>query len=362
MMVQTFLVIDDDAGDRKLLRRLISQRQEPSETQEAPTGAEAMNRNLAEPDMIFLDYMLPDTSGVELITELAQRWPRAAICMMTGQGDEEIAKESIRRGAIDYLPKRNLSPAALDRVIKTGCKLARMRWQLDEKREDLSMFSEVLVHDLKAPIRSMRFLVEKLQEDIAGGAAQEINRDVELIGKSADRLHDLVNSLAGHIHYDSETDEEVVHAAVLVEEACQVLLAEIERTEARITCDADGMVRCRTPQIVQLLQNLVGNAIKYAGQSPPRINVRCREGPEGLHFEVADQGVGVPPEHRETIFLPFKRLPVSASIPGTGLGLATCRKIVDRHGGRIWCDPEVSEGTIIHFTLPHRPQSLDRAG
>lgn len=356
------LIVDDDLADRKLLRRLMHQIDPATEVAEVSDGSAALAHGAAEIDMIFLDYLLPDTKGIDLIAPLARRWPRAAICLMTGQGDEEIAKQSIQRGAVDYLPKRNLTLPALARVVETGCKMAQMRWQLEEKREDLSMFSEVLVHDLKAPIRSMRFLVRKLQEDLAEGTATDIGRDVQLIGKSADRLHDLVTSLAGHIHYDSETSEEEVAASALVEEASQMLLAEIERSGAQIASEGEAKVTCHVPQIVQLLQNLIGNAIKYAGQAPPRITIRCRDTPEGVHLEVEDRGIGVPPEYRETIFQPFKRLPVSAAIPGTGLGLATCRKIVDRHGGRIWCDPETTGGTLIHVTLPCRSQSLARTG
>ncbi|SIO18165.1 sensor histidine kinase [Vannielia litorea] len=360
-MALRVLVIDDDAGDRKLVRRLIGQRDGDTEVQEAASGAEATASDMPEPDMIFLDYLLPDGKGVEFIAPLAQRWPRAAICMMTGQGDEEIAKESIRRGAIDYLPKRNISAPALGRVIETGCKLARMRWQIDEQRDDLSVFSEVLVHDLKAPIRSMRFLVDKLNEDLAEGRDTDVQRDVQLIGKSADRLNDLVISLAGHVHFDRECVAEEITAAVLIEDASQSLLAEIERTGARICAQGDARLTCHAPQIVQLLQNLIGNAIKYAGANPPRVTIRCTEEAEAVQLSVADRGIGVPPEYRQTIFEPFKRLPVAAAIPGTGLGLATCRKIVERHGGRIWCDDSVTEGTIIHVRLPRRTQGLARS-
>lgn len=360
-MSRCFLIVDDDLADRKHLRRLLARLDPAATILEAGDAEAALETEAREIAMIFLDYLLPEASGVELIAPLAGRWPRAAICMMTGQGDEEIAKESIRRGAADYLPKRSLTPEALSRAIDTGCKIARMRWQLDEKREDLSMFSEVLVHDLRAPIRSMRFLVEKLEEDLAEGAAREVSRDVRLIGKSADRLHDLVTSLAGHVHYDHETEAQQISAAELIEDACQALLAEISRSRARITVAAEGRITCHGPQLVQLLQNLIGNAIKYAGEAAPEISIRCRDSAEGLHFEVADKGVGVQPEHRDTIFLPFKRLPVSAAIPGTGLGLATCRKIVERHGGRIWCDSEVTEGTTIHVSLPHQGMDLARS-
>ncbi|QDC07892.1 response regulator [Oceanicola sp. D3] len=361
-MTLSFLVIDDDAGDRKLLRRLLGQRKDPSEVHEAVNAEAAMACDLPAPDMVFLDYMLPDASGADLIIPLGRRWPRAAICMMTGQGDEEIAKDSIQRGAIDYLPKRNLSPAALDRVIKTGCKLARMRWQLDEQREDLSVFSEVLVHDLKAPIRSMRFLVDKLNEDLAEGTAKDVRRDVQLIGKSADRLNDLVTSLAGHVHFDHETAEEEVTSDELVEAARTVLLEEIERTGAKVVSKGRARFTCHMPQIVQLLQNLIGNAIKYAGDAPPHITIHCSEIPEEVRLSVEDKGIGVPPEYRQTIFEPFKRLPVAAAIPGTGLGLATCRKVVDRHGGRIWCDEGTTEGTAIHVVLPRRPKPLACTG
>ena len=361
-MAPRFVVIDDDEGDRKLLRRLIGQLPGGGEIWMAQNGEAALALDLEDPDMVFLDHLLPGANGVELIGALTERWPRAGICLMTGQGDEEIAKESIRRGAVDYLPKRNLSPAALARVVETGCKLARMRWQIEEHREELSLFSEVLVHDLKAPIRSVRFLVEKLQEDIAEGMSAEVARDVQLIGKAADRLHDLVESLARHVDFDHEAPVTEAGARSLLEDATTMLLAEIESSGAEITLETEPVaLSCHAAQVAQLFQNLIGNAIKYAGTGPPRITLRARAEGGDVHFEVEDRGIGVPPQYRKTIFEPFKRLPVAAAIPGTGLGLATCRKIVDRHKGRIWCDPEVTDGTRIHVVLPQNTAALARS-
>lgn len=136
----------------------------------------------------------------------------------------------------------------------------------------------------------------------------------------------------------------------------QTLDLELKQSEAVVEICASialPSVHCQPPQIAQTLQNLISNALKYAGESAPQITLTVTEDACGMVvFDIADQGIGIPAAFLDRIFEPFKRVPGSGETQGTGLGLATCKKVVQRHGGRIWCVSELGRGTSIRFTLP----------
>ena len=347
------LVIDDDAADRQLVRRLIASSGVAAKVHEAGNGEEAHALEAPDVDAVFLDYMLPGTDGLVLLQELLERWPRGAVILMTGQGDQDLAKSAIQRGATDYITKQSLNANAIGRMLETGIKTARMRWKLEQQRAELATFAETLVHDLKAPIRSVGFLARQIEEDLDDGDLDAIRAALRLMGKSTSRMRDLIDSLAGHVRLDREEAAETVPVADLVDRALIALSREIEDRGAVVGfAPSAAMLTCHPPQIAQLLQNLVANALKYAGSRVPRIDIAVGEAADHLHFRVSDNGVGIAAEHTGRIFEPFKRAAAADAPPGTGLGLATCRKIVQRHGGTIWCQSEPGVGTTIHFRIP----------
>lgn len=353
MSALDIVIVDDDEGDRKLVRRLLARSGIELRVHEAK-GAEDLQGAGDAVDAVFLDYLLPGGDGLALLADLRQRWPRAAIMLMTGQGDEEVAKSAILLGAADYIPKSSLNQDAIVRMLKRGIEAARMKWRLDEQRRELATFSEVLVHDFKAPIRATDYLAARAEEAIAAGDSDSAQDSLGMLRRSVRQMADLVDSLASHIRLDREQKPTVVEALDLIERARAALEPEIAETHARIESDVTAPpFECLAAQVVQLLQNLIANALKYRGDDPPIIRITARpEGEEGaVYFAVSDNGPGIAPEYREKIFDPFTRAPSRNSAAGTGLGLATCRKIVRRHGGRIWCDSEVGKGTTMQFTL-----------
>jgi chemotaxis family two-component system sensor kinase Cph1 len=143
----------------------------------------------------------------------------------------------------------------------------------------------------------------------------------------------------------TDAGEALRHALANLEASIRETAAEIAHGQLP-TVSADGT------QLVHLFQNLVGNALKFRGASPPKIRVdACREEDHWLFF-VRDNGIGMDPEYRDRIFLIFQRLHARNEYPGTGIGLAICKKIVDRHGGRIWVESQPGQGSTFYFTLP----------
>lgn len=347
------LIVDDDAGDRKLIRRLLKGSALTVTVTEADAGHAALAIDDPKISAILLDHLLPGETGLDVLSDLRRKWPHAGIVLMTGQGNEEIAKTAIKKGANDYVAKSALSEASLTRMLRSAIEVATIQWKLEEHRKDLETFSDVLIHDLRSPIRGAIFLSEEIIEAIDDGDVEAARDSARLMRKASGQMADFVDSLSKLIQLDHDEAFETCSFGDIADRALTALSREVESSGARIAVTYDlPPLRCRQAQVAQLLQNLVANAIKFSGDTVPRIEISAVAEDIGLKLTVRDHGIGVPPEYRERIFEPFKRVPSASQVAGTGLGLTTCRKIAGRHGGRIWCDPAVVEGTAIHITLP----------
>jgi light-regulated signal transduction histidine kinase (bacteriophytochrome) len=135
------------------------------------------------------------------------------------------------------------------------------------------------------------------------------------------------------------------------------LRTAIEETGAMVTRDPMPTLAADEIQLGQLFQNLIGNALKFRSASVPRINIAVTESTEEYSFEVRDNGIGIEPQYYERIFMVFQRLHNKGEYPGTGIGLAICKKVVERHGGRIWVESRPGEGSSFFFTLPKEQRS-----
>lgn len=341
--------MDDDLVDRKTVRRMLSGAFAEVSILEACGGAEAFQIAIDEPDFAIFDYRLPGRSGLEVMTEFLEKWPNLTCVVMTGDGDEEIAKSAIKLGAFDYIQKNKLSEGALKRILSHGIERSRMNRQLESQKAELEIFSDVLIHDLKAPIRTIRFLSDQVKQDMDDGDDTSVRKGFELLARSAQQMGSLIDSLASHIHLNKEAEFERASLRQILEAASAALGPEIARNNVKINLNCpDWTIDCCGPQLIQLFQNLFANSIKYRGDPDPMITVTVDVPAEDrVLISVADNGAGVPEEFLERIFEPFKRAPSRAGVSGTGLGLATCRKVAERHGGSIICLSEVGIGSTF---------------
>ena len=148
---------------------------------------------------------------------------------------------------------------------------------------------------------------------------------------------------------------ETVHCDSALETARLNLASALRQSGAVVTLDSLPIVQADGGQLVQLFQNLLGNALKYRNAATPEIHVGCREQDGFWHFSVKDNGIGIDPQFSERIFVLFQRLHGKAEYQGNGIGLAICKKIVERHGGKIWVESEADKGSNFKFTLPITP-------
>jgi PAS domain S-box-containing protein len=224
---------------------------------------------------------------------------------------------------------------------------------LSLSNEELENFAHVLVHDLKAPTRSIQHFAAYIKTSIREENLEQIARDCCRIDQTARRMNTLIDTLYQYIMAESQTVFEPVETHQIMRDTLSNLEYLIQKRGARVTHSSLPVVTGNVAQLGQLLQNLIGNAIKYCEAEIPSVHVSAHQH-EAMTwlFSVSDNGIGIPEEFSQQVFQPFKRLHGVEKYEGTGLGLATCRKIVERHGGTIWCESKEGLGTKFFFTLP----------
>jgi PAS domain S-box-containing protein len=229
--------------------------------------------------------------------------------------------------------------------------LERRTAQLRRSNEDLQHFASMASHELQEPARTVERYARLLQEEYAGKLDAEGDRILDRVAGGARRLQDLIDDLLSLARLESrERPFQPVDAEEVFANAVADLGAAIEESGATVTHSRLPTIHADPVQILRLLQNLLGNALKYRGEEKPRVFLSAALADGQWVFSVHDNGVGIDPAESESIFLPFKRL--QPEVPGTGLGLATCRRIVERHGGRIWVKSEPGQGSTFYFTIP----------
>jgi chemotaxis family two-component system sensor kinase Cph1 len=240
---------------------------------------------------------------------------------------------------------------------KTEMVLADHVRELARSNAELEQFASVVSHDLRAPLTSIGGCAELLGELLEGRLDPETAELLRDVKDSVAHMGRLIRSLLAYSRVGkgglklAHCNVEKVLASVVVD-----LRAAIADTGARITHDPLPLVRADESLLAQLLQNLLENGIKYCGEAAPVIHVSGQSSDRNWSFSIRDNGIGIDPQHFEKIFLIFQRLHSDESrYPGLGVGLATCKKIVERHGGRIWVESAPGAGSVFHFSLP-RPQ------
>jgi PAS domain S-box-containing protein len=229
--------------------------------------------------------------------------------------------------------------------------MAQRSEQLRRANEELLQFASMASHELQEPVRMMERYTQLLKEDFGGKLGAEGGELVDVVTGAAGRLRRLIEDLLAISRVESrERRPEAASVDDLLEEALGNLRDTIEEAGAAVTRSPLPKIDVEPSQIVQVLQNLIGNALKFRGPAPPKVHVAARrEGSEWV-FSVRDNGIGIDPAEAEAVFAIFKRL--QTEVPGTGVGLAICRKIVERHGGRIWVESEPGRGSTFFFTIP----------
>jgi signal transduction histidine kinase len=274
--------------------------------------------------------------GVREANDVAQEIVRASQLLHRETQERRSAQEKVQK---------------FNDVLET--RVAERTTQLDLANDELENFAAVLVHDLKSPTRTIRQFVQLIEESNGEGRFEKAAEQLHHVSEAAQRIDALIDTLRQYTKAGERVAFTPVEMSVAMTDAMANLHDEIGARSARVTHDALPCVTGSAPQLAQLLQNLIGNGIKYCEAATPTIHVAAEaNGGDTWRFTVTDNGIGIAKESYGEVFNAFRRLHGSGKYEGTGLGLATCKKIVERHGGVIGCASEPGHGTTFSFTLP----------
>jgi PAS domain S-box-containing protein len=232
-------------------------------------------------------------------------------------------------------------------------KLKETMDDLKRSNRDLEQFAYVASHDLQEPLRMVSSYTQLLKRRYGGKLGADADEFIEFAVDGANRMQGMIQALLAFSRVGTRGNLFVpTEGETLVKKALLNLKAAIEDSSAVITHDPMPTLSVDGIQIIQLLQNLIGNAIKFRGTEPPKIHVGLEDKGEDWLLYVRDSGIGLDMEFKERIFVIFQRLHTKGEYPGTGIGLAVCKRIVERHGGRIWVESEPGKGATFFFTIP----------
>lgn len=239
-------------------------------------------------------------------------------------------------------------------------KLEQLTTELTRSNQELEQFAYVASHDLQEPLRAVTSYTQMLARRYSGQLDEKADKYVGYIVDGATRMQQLIQDLLTYSRVGRyELKLQPTDCNEVLNRVLKDLQVAIAQSNAIVTFDVLPTVMADTPQIVQLFQNIIGNAIKYRGEEPPQVHISASQQDSEWLFSVRDNGIGIEPQYAERIFVIFQRLHTRKEYSGTGLGLAICKKIVERHGGRIWVESQPGCGSTFYFTLPIISRELD---
>jgi signal transduction histidine kinase len=359
------LVVEDSAAELHLLSALL--RTEGFQVIGCGSAGEALE-HVQQRDfgVAVVDLRLPDLSGTQLLQRIRSFDDQIRVIIYTGNATYDSLKEALNLGAFAYLEKvgdrsellRHVHRACRERVDRYAWNLERAVAQRTEElarsNAELESFASMVAHDLRSPLLTISGYCQLLEEELGAQPEAGAKQYLQQIIHGATRMSRLIEDVLEYSRAANSAGslQAVDMASVLIQTLAN-LDASIRAQEAEIETGPMPTLVGDQTQLVQLFQNLIGNAIKFHGREPPRVHVSAARDGHGWQFAVADNGIGIAREHFDQIFQAFHRLH-GPEYPGTGLGLTLCKRIVERHGGQIWPDSIIGHGTTFNITLPDR--------
>jgi PAS domain S-box-containing protein len=243
------------------------------------------------------------------------------------------------------------------RVEERTKELAVANQVLEQSNLELTQFAYVASHDLQSPLRSISGFVQLLKLEYADKLDEQAQDWIRRTVQATVRMETLIRDLLSYSSVDARSRPFAqIPFLDIVNDALILLESSIHDSGAQVTWDSLPDIMGDRSQLVQLMQNLIGNGLTYRGDKPPHIHISAERSGNEWIFSVRDNGIGVDPKYSEQIFEIFKRLHDQKDYPGTGIGLAVCRRVVNRHGGKIWVKSESGQGSTFQFSIPERTE------
>ena len=366
------LIVEDNPADVDLMRNALPEMGPIRfHGESVPLLSEALARLATGGiDLIMTDLGLPDSQGLATFRKLRQAAPDLAIIVLTGNDDQEMAIAAVREGAQDFLVKGQISGNLLVRAVRYAIErkraeedINRKAKELQEKNEELARFTYSVSHDLKSPLVTVMTFLGYLEQDLRKQDQERMNKDMAYIRGAADKMSRLLDEVLELSRIGRKMNPPLESPLQAIVREAQDLVAgqiaercvQVEVTQEPVLLYGDR------PRLVAVFQNLLDNAVKFMGDQPsPRVVIGVESGAEDVIFFVRDNGKGIDPRHQPKLFGLFEKLDPGA--PGTGIGLALVKRIVEVHGGRIWAESEGhGKGTCFKFTLGKKPSEQHKS-
>lgn len=361
-----FVMVEDNSIDVELARQELRRGGFDFTSVVVETAEDFIREVTAHrPDLVLADYNLPQWSGMEALDILKREQPGVPLILVTGALGEVTAVECLKSGISDYILKGALArlPVAVRRTLQEQ-QLQEQRKQTEREKEtylqelkrsnaELEQFAYVASHDLQEPLRMVASYTELLGERYRGKLDPNADKYIGYAMDGAHRMQRLIRDLLAYARVGSTakllqpTDASAVLASVL-----GGMRTTIESNKAEVVFGLLPSVMADESQLGQIFLNLINNAIKFHSDRSPRVEISALADGMTWDFSVKDNGIGMEMENAGRIFEMFQRLHSREDYEGTGIGLAIAKRIVERHGGRIWCESVVGQGSTFHFTLP----------
>ena len=267
------------------------------------------------------------------------------------------AEEALERAREEEIAERKRTEKVL---AEQAAKLARANEDLRRKNAELDEFTYMASHDLQEPLRKLTAFSDILKMDPGEELDEDAQENLDFIIDAASRMQRLVQDLLDLSRSGrAAMKREKVSLSECVDVALEALETRVEEVQAEILRDELPETWGDRTMLTQVYQNLIGNALKFIGDNKPVVHLTTEQIDGTMVFGVKDNGIGLKPEYGQQIFAPFKRLHSRIEYKGTGIGLAICRKMVERHGGKIWVESQPKQGAHFKFTLPERRRQED---
>ena len=371
---RTILIVDDVPANLEVVGRHLERHGYCAVV--AQGGEEGIERaELVRPSLILLDVLMPGVDGFETCRRLKERESTRDIpvIFMTALTDTADKVTGFEVGAVDYVTKP-LDGAEVLARIGTHLTLDSLRRQLQvqnaqlqqeivareeiqralqRSNTELEQLAYVASHDMQEPLRMVASYLQLVAHRYQGKLDADADEFIGFAVDGAKRMQALINDLLSYSRVGTKARPFApTDCTTLIDTAITDLRVAITEAGAQITHGPLPVLMADAMQLTHLFLNLLGNAIKFRGAEPPRVHVEAEPVGADWCFSVRDNGIGIAPEYFERIFVLFQRLHGRREYSGTGIGLALCKKIVERHGGRIWVESNPGAGSVFRFTIP----------